>query len=249
MQKKIAIFVEGQGELLFVRNMIGHLFEDVAYSFECMLLKSNSFENVPYNHENPKAEVFFRIINASNDEKVVSVIKEREQGLINQGFDKVIGLRDVYSKKYRDLSGKKIDKNLIEKFIKGAENSLADVSDPNKVSLHFSIMEVEAWWISMYSLLEKIHEGLTADKIKDSRGYCIKNQDVEEVIYHPAAELTEIMKMVGLEYGKKASDVEKIISEMDFLDIESGFENERCQSFKRFCQDLIDSAGVDYQLG
>ena len=50
-------------------------------------------------------------MNVNNDERVLTVIKEREQELMRVGFDLVIGLRDMYSSEYRKLS-RIIDENV-----------------------------------------------------------------------------------------------------------------------------------------
>jgi uncharacterized protein YegL len=72
---------------------------------------------VPYEYKNPNAEVHFKIINVGNDEKVLDAIEENESQLLKQGFNKIIGLRDMYSKAYRKKSKKVIDNDVTRQFI------------------------------------------------------------------------------------------------------------------------------------
>lgn len=246
--KKIAIFVEGQGELIFVRNILGHLFADIPHSYECLRLQSGNLEEVPYSVTNPNSEVFFKLINVQNDAKVISAIMEREEKLLSDGYDRIIGLRDMYSRKYKESANGSIDKSICTKFIQGAQQTISDMSQPDKIIVHFSIMEVEAWWISMYNLFEKLHESLTEENINAELGYKLSEVDVEEAFFHPAVELTRILAIAGIEYGKKLGDVESITSSIDMLNIEAAFENGRCSSFKVFCEDLMLASGSTYQF-
>ena len=150
--KKIAVFVEGQGEQLFVRHLLYYLLEPAKLSFECLRLRARTLEEVPYAYENERAEVYFLIINTQGDGSVLPAIKRREQGLFAQGFHKIIGLRDMYSQAYREISPEVIDDNVIQQFIDGAHHSIAMMSQPDKIHFHFAIMELEAWWLCMYTL-------------------------------------------------------------------------------------------------
>ncbi len=83
---KIAIFVEGQTELIFIRSILSHIIDPSKFSFRCFKLHAESLKDFPYSYENPKAEVHFQIINVGNDEKVMAAIKDREGNLIEKGF-------------------------------------------------------------------------------------------------------------------------------------------------------------------
>lgn len=241
--------MEGQGELIFVRNILAHLFDDIPHSYECFKLQSESLEEVPYNVPNPNAQVHFKLINVQNDNKVLSAIKEREEKLLLQGYDRIIGLRDMYSLKYKKMAAGAIDKNICTQFVDGASRTISAMSQPDRVSVHFSVMEVEAWWMSMYDLFEKIHECLTEDNINSELGYKLSEIDVEDKFFHPAAELTKILAIADIEYKKSLGNVELITSSIDILDICTAFENDRCSSFKEFCEDLLEASGSEYKFG
>ena len=69
-------------------------------------------------YANKNAKVYFLVIDVGNDEKVLTHIKERERGLFESGFERVIGLRDMYSGEYDKKSGEKLEKMLIENLLK-----------------------------------------------------------------------------------------------------------------------------------
>jgi len=203
-------------------------------------LHAGKLNSVPWDTRNPNAEVHFRLINVQNDAKVVSAINEREKQLFGEGFDKIIGLRDMYSRLYKKRSPGAIDIGVNEAFICGANSSVNRMSEPDKISIHFSIMELESWWLSMHNLFQKIDSKLTTSYIKNELGYELSSIDVEKCFFHPASELTKILLLANIEYKKKLADVESITAHIDLQDILDAVENNRCSSFKVFFDDLKD---------
>ena len=94
---KIAIFVEGQTELIFTREYLNLLY-CYNVSINCLKLQAGNTTPVPYSYNPPNAEYEFYIYMVQNDVKVLSAMKEKESILYKQGFSKVIGLRDMYSR-------------------------------------------------------------------------------------------------------------------------------------------------------
>ena len=243
---KIAVFVEGQGELIFFRKMILHLLSDIniPFSFECLKLNSGDFCDVPYKQNNPEAIVHFMIINVGNDERVLTVIKEREENLLQNGYSKIIGLRDMYSKAYRKKSLGIINENVNNQFIKSVESIIQLMSDPEKVSFYFSIMEIEAWWLSMYSIFVKINELLTVDYINENLGFRLDILDPEKEFFHPATVLTQVLNLIEIPYKKKLHDVELIINCIDIIDIKKVLTSGKCNSFKLFIDEILNSLKI-----
>jgi hypothetical protein len=111
-----AVFVEGQGEQIFVRHLLNYLLEPDKFSFECLCLRAENLERVPYSHKNEYAEVHFLIINTQGDGSVLPAIKKREKGLFSQDYHKIIGLRDMYSQAYCEISPGVIDNSIMQQF-------------------------------------------------------------------------------------------------------------------------------------
>lgn len=238
LQQKIAIFLEGQGELIFTRNLLYHLNDPAKFSFECFKLHACSQQEVPYEYKNPSAEVHFKIINVGNDERVLDAIAENENKLLKQGFHKIIGLRDMYSKAYRKKSKNVIDNEVTRQFIEAVTLVIAGMNNPDKINFHFSIMELEAWWLSMYNLFAKINDQLTVNFIENNLGYNLANIEPEKKFFHPSLEIDKIFQLVESNYKKHFSDVESITSNIDSQDISDATKNNRCSCFRKFCDDL-----------
>ena len=236
---KIAVFVEGQGELIFIRNLLYHINDPAKLSFECFRLHARSQQEVPYEYKNPNASVHFKIINVGNDERVLDAILENENRLFKQGFHKIIGLRDMYSKAYRKKSKNAIDNEVTQQFIEAVATVIAGMNNPNKIHFHFAIMELEAWWLSMYNLFAKIDDQLTVSFIEKHLGYNLANIDPEKRFFHPSIEIDKIFQLIESNYNKHFSDVESITSNIDSEDISDATNNDRCSCFSKFCNDLI----------
>ena len=67
----------------------------------------------------------------------------------------------MYSRQYRTQTHHKIDASISEKFIQAAKNTIEKMSQPDQINFHFAIMEIEAWFLGMYTLFAKIDPRLT----------------------------------------------------------------------------------------
>ena len=237
--KRIAIFVEGQAEQIFIRHLLPTILDWSKFSFTCVKLYANQMQEVPhsYNVGQSHVEVHFLIVNAANDTKVLSAIKEREQHLFAKGYDEVFGLRDMYSNEFCKYSNS-IQNDVINKFINGARHSISLMSCPDKIHFHFAIMELEAWFLGMYNLFRKINSVLDTHYIEENVGYNLSEIDPQTQFFKPTTELDRILRLAGLGYQKHSHEVNSILSKMDKIDCESVMENGRCQSFNNFYLEL-----------
>lgn len=233
---KIAIYVEGQTEQILIRDLLFQLMEPVKFGFECLKILAKQEEERPYSY-NLEAKTFFRIVDVGNDELVLKSIKRNEEKLVKQGFSKIIGLRDMYSNAYRKRATS-VDKGLIEKFITGANETIAQMNHPDKISFHFSIMETEAWLLGMYNLFAKIEPELNYKFIETQLGYNLAKINPQTYFFHPANEIKKIFQLIGLKYDKSEDIINKISSKIEDTDILEATENNRCNSFKTFYEAL-----------
>ena len=141
--RKVAIFTEGQSELIFIRNLLLRTIDCSKVSFMCFRLYAGKTEPTPFNFSNPHAEVSFLIVNVGQDEKVLSIIKERERDLIRKGYERIIGLRDMYSEEYLKRSPNEIDNSVIQLFIDSWNSTIQNMSNPSKIKMHVAVMELE----------------------------------------------------------------------------------------------------------
>lgn len=236
--KRVVVITEGQTEVIFVRALLLRLFDPSKISFECITLNADKMQRVR-EYEGYCPEVHYEIINVQNDERVLAKIKEMEVSLVEKGrYDKIIGLRDMYSSEYDKRSHGVIDRNLTKQIMDEQNAIIAGMRYKSMIRLHYCIMEIEAWFLSMYNLFQKIHSDLSADNIASKLGYDLRVIDPQEKFFKPSKNLSDIFELVGGEYKKKKSDVEGITSKMDIKDFENAREENRCSCFNDFCQEI-----------
>jgi hypothetical protein len=236
--KKVVIFTEGQSELIFIRQLLFHLIDNAKLSFDCMALRGQIEHSVPFKYQCPNPQVYFLIINVGNDERVLSVIKEREERLISSGYERIIGLRDLYSRAYRERSAT-IDDQVSNEFITSFSSTLGQMNHCDKIVLYLAIMELEAWFLGMYNLFSKINNSLTVEYIEQQCGFNLRNIDPQKEFFKPSNELEQIFLLIGMQYSKSLDDMEMITSNLDNEDFLNAIENNRCESFRAFRSELI----------
>ena len=238
--RRVAIFVEGQSELIFIRNILFRLIDPAKLSFECITLQRYAKRGVLYPYTSPEPRVHFLIVNAGNDTSVVSAISERESNLFQRGFIEIIGLRDMYCQAYHKRSPGIIRKDLSRQFIDNHNNVIQRMSKPDHIHLFFSIMELEAWFLSMYGIFEKIEPTLTLEHIEGELGYNLREIDPQTAFYRPSNAIRDVLALCGERYTKSADEIERITQAIDIDDIRIGFENDRCQSLKDFYEKISE---------
>lgn len=238
--KKIAIFTEGQTELIFIREFLLRIIDPSKLSLECWELLAKKESLVPYSYSCPYPEIHFKIINVHGDESVLSSIKENEKGLIEKGgFEKIFGLRDLYCEVYQKRSPGVINQDVTQQLIQGYNATIKNMSYSSKITLHFAVMEIEAWFLAMYNIFQKIAPVLTVDFIKENLSIDLKNIDPQKEFYKPERQVNAILGLCGRQYNKKRSDCELIASNMELSDFNTARENNRCSAFDAFYHDML----------
>ena len=225
--RKVALFVEGLAEQVFVRDFLIKLYDwnINKVGLACYKLHAGNEHDSPYPYGTVESENYFQIFNVGNDSSVLSVMLDRADRLHNVGYSLVVGLRDMFSKVYHQKTFQKnnervIDQELNERFIQNAKDTIAASSKPLELQMHFAIMEVEAWLLGMPRFMEFLQD----------------INDPETDIYHPAEKLKELMEAMGSGYDKHSKDIERIIGDLEKEDYLALYESGRCESFRRFVE-------------
>jgi len=233
---KTAIFVEGQTELIFVRELLLKVFDYQNIWLECYTLFTDSkFHSTEYAYPNPSANSYFQIINVGSDANVLTRMLRRKEYMLNAGFSKIIGLRDMYSLEYRKQSGGKIDPAVTDKFKKGYS---AQIKSPELMHFCFAIMEVEAWILGFDGCFEKIDDGLTQEYILHQLNHALNKLDPETHFFHPAEIIENLFALVGKNYSKSKGDVNQILGVITKEDFMQLYKANKCASFTQFCDCL-----------
>ncbi len=235
--RKFAIFVEGQTELIFVREFLLKKFA-FSVNIECRTLFSDGqFNSAEYDFLNSSSQLLFQIINVGNDNAVISKMLKREDCLWSQGFEAIVCLRDMYSKDYRDIS-MIVDSSVIDRFINGAKDSLSKAKRPKDIDFIFAIMEVEAWFLGHCTLFQSLDSRLTPKFILEQLKIDLEKIDPESSIFHPAKVVDDIYQTIGKRYDKHKRDIEKISSVFTIADFETLYSMPKCKTFNEFVDSL-----------
>ncbi len=240
-KRRLAVFVEGQTELVFVREFLRqwYRFDVNVIGFSCYNLQNNEFRDSEYQYGSEESENYYMLVNVGNDNSVLSKILSRLTFLVSQGYQLVLGLRDMYSRQYiQDAGGHVINESVNQKHIEAVRDVLTVTVHGECVDFHFAIMEVEAWLLGMYDYLLFIDKRLTKDNIRESLGIDL-DEDPEKTIVHPAIELGKIYHLAEKQYDKHRSDISAIMSFLTNEDFVGLINSGKCNSFKLFVKSLV----------
>lgn len=208
--KKIAFFVEGQTEQVFikrlVREIIGHK------NLTILLKKISGGTNAPKrefirNYSiSLKSEYTALIYDCGSDNRVKSEIIDNISSLREAGYSCIIGLRDLYPLAIEELPR-------LEKGLKYLPYPLKKKDYPFDIVV--AVREVETWFLAESSHFLKVDKKLTGRFIEKHLGF---NPDLINPISreHPSEDINRIYKLIGRSYTKKYWQVEKLVNRLDF---------------------------------
>ena len=100
--RKVAVYVEGMTELVFVYHCIQAFFQSDWTAFHLDFVSVSPSDRIglvnPYGDE--EAENQFLLYNCGSDDSVIPTMKDRFQAHLQQGYDRIIGLQDVLGARY-----------------------------------------------------------------------------------------------------------------------------------------------------
>lgn len=246
-KSKIAVFVEGQTELVFVREFLKmwYGYDANEIGFSCYSLHSNQYHDTSYSLGSEDSSNYYIIVNVGNDNSVLSKVIARVGYLRNKGYQMVIGLRDMYSKMYvQDVKNHKINDKVTQDHISDVKGYLKKEKLDDFVDIHFAIMEIEAWFLGMPHFFEGLSESLTKDNIESKVGINI-DDDPEKTYFHPAVVVNKIYRIEGKQYDKHLSEISSIMSHLTKEDFVQLMKSGKCLSFKNFVESLVQTSSMD----
>lgn len=237
---KYAVYVEGKSEMLFVADILGKYssYNPTTIGFKCINLNSDSFKYVPHivqGDENTSHD-YYQIVNVNNDNLVVSKLKRDIPKLISQGFDIIIGLRDVYGELYNKNCSRQheVDNDLILRMHRAQFGQIKYGNADTR--LHFAVMEYEAW---MMALLHKYIKNKGQDPVNVFTAAGVDYNSDFEQIYHPNKQVCDIFKVMGSNYNKHEKDHLAFLNCLEWKDYEELLKSNRCASFRSFVESLL----------
>lgn len=206
---KVAIFVEGQTEEIFVERL---LLEIAGRQSICIETRrgygGRRFPRklITLKRETPRGDERYLalIVNCATDNRVKSDIRDNYESLVKSGYKAIIGIKDVYPDFKRQE---------IPKLEAGLRYKMK--TRPVEVTFVLAVMEIEAWFLAEHEHFKRIHEGLTLARIRKAVGFDPSADDVE-LRDHPSDDLHRIYSLVGLAYNKRRGNVHRTVKVLDY---------------------------------
>ncbi len=227
--------------MLFVADVLQKYsnYDPAQCGFLCVNLNANNYDRL----SNPKqgdvnSTNYYQIVNVNNDNYVISKMNKDIPGLLANGFDIILGLKDVYGDAYKRLLNNQrvIDRTRIEHMYAVQVNSINNRNSDCR--LHFAIMEYESW---MLALIDNyvVYKGQDIANICQQIGVELTMCDPENDIYHPFPRVKEIFQACGEDYHKREDELLSFLSTLTTDDYEKLRHSGRCASFSKFLDSLL----------
>ena len=208
--RRLAIFVEGYTELLFVDRLICEIAEIKHVAIQHRQIRGGGANSgVPKKFIElqapvltPNHSLYFLIVDCGGEDQVRQRIQEEHEKLTTKGYERVIGLRDVYP----NFTHAQIP-TLKRGLRYGIKTSLTPVQ------FILSVMELEAWFLAEYSHFQHVDATLTVDVIRSQLGFDPENDDMTRRL-SPANDLIDAYNLIGSAYKK--GDPKATLDKLDY---------------------------------
>ncbi len=209
---RIAIFVEGQTEQIFIERLIKEIAGNIGIVFDRR--KATGGSSYPRRmislktiSKNLKDGFYVLIVDSTGEQSVASDINDQYNSLISKNYKAIVGIRDVYPNfSFQEITQLRTRLSSHQEII------------PFPPQFVLAIMEIEAWFLAEYSHFEKLDSRLTIEKIKTEMGFDPRADDMMQRP-HPAEDLKNIYGLCCKTYNKSKSTVETVVSLLDYARI------------------------------
>jgi hypothetical protein len=212
--KKIAFFVEGQTEQLFINRLLKEVagYRNISITLKEIKgggrrrpTKQEFLVSQPF--QNPEIPIYEALIyDCHNDDRVKSEILDNIDSMALQGYTQIVGIRDLFPNTLIDLP--RMEKGV--NYIPPSNRSL-----PVPFDIIIAVHEIEAWFLAEYTHFEKISRRLTEHHIASSLGFDPFTDDMT-LRYHPAKDLNDIYRLAAKNYQKKYWQVKRTVNKLDY---------------------------------
>lgn len=203
--RKIAFFVEGQTEQIFVNRLVRYILGPKNTTIIQKKIKGGT--NVPKmemtinKNEVDLAKYEVLIVNCGSDNRVKSEMLENFENLEASNYQKIIGLRDLYPLPLSEVD--KLKKGLT--FLPKQFRTKIIYFD-----IILAIREIESWFLCDRKLFFNLNNKLTEEFLIKNLGYIPCQTNIKN-IEHPAEEINKVLQLIGQAYSKKMQQTKKVI--------------------------------------
>ena len=219
--KKIAFFVEGQTEQLFINKLLIEIAGQKNIAIDLRQWRGGSLtpkqeifipQTSLYSH--PQSPIYEALIyDCGGDDKVKSDILDQITNLASNGYEEIIGIRDLFP--LTDLS--RLENGL--QFIPPSSRPL-----PIPFQIIVAVNEIEAWFLAECSHFECIDSRLTNVFIRSIVPFDPCTDDMT-LRLNPAEDLKTIYRSVGKSYRKSINHVERTVNCLDYANLYLNVKN------------------------
>jgi hypothetical protein len=221
--RKIAIFVEGQTEQVFVEELLKNIFGKTKLNIETLQFSGKEgirqiriIRSVSITSSTKYLLRIYDCHGGGENSTVKSDIIEQFPHLIRESFSYIIGIRDVYP--LLDIVKLK---------------SMINISLPCNpilpVKIIFAVREIEAWFLSEETHYPKISSRISYETANEIAGYENPGIDVSkddtEIIFHPSDILKQIYMKGGTTYDKSKKKVQRTVSVLNYENLYMNVRN------------------------
>jgi len=205
---KLAVFVEGQTEQVFVERLIfaiagsRNIHVDTVQAFGGRL-QPRVFVEVEATRPDPAKRFYVIIYDCMGDSRVLSDVRENYDNLVAQGFKDIIALRDVFPRPATDIPTIRSDFDFYVQ------------KQPFLPLLALAVMEIESWFIGEHTHFGRYDNRLTDSVVNGQLGYDPSTVDLEGIAA-PVSDLRRVYAFVGKGYSKSRSHVERTVDHLDY---------------------------------
>lgn len=211
--KKMAIFVEGQTEQIFIQKMVREILGEDNVSI--ILKRSVGGTKIPKQeiirrHTVVRKPLYYVLINdCGSDNRVKSEILDNIDSLIESGYEYITGVRDLYPLSIDNYPRLEKGMNFLPFEFKAYQNLFKII---------IIIQEVETWFLGETRHFRRVDKRLNGQLINKYLGFNPFAINAMERT-HPAKDINDIYKLVGKSYTKRHWQIEKLVSRLDFDNI------------------------------
>ena len=214
--KKIALFVEGQTDQIFMEKLIREIIGKHGFSitnFKFFGGKKNIRKPFLITTRNTRAdtEFYFVIYDCGGDDRVQSDIRERLDSLRKESFSLVIGIRDVYPE---------INITKLKQYLYYGISGISDIL----IKIILAVNEIEAWFLAEETHYHKISDKITLEIANKIAGIDVSKHNTE-IIPHPSDTLKQIYIKGGTTYDKSKWKVQRTVEALNYENLYMSVRN------------------------
>lgn len=228
--RKLAIFVEGLTEQILVRHMLRAVLDRNSIAIQAVKITGGhnvrmSFTVMRAAHVNRQTAYYVLIYDCGGETNVKSYMLAHRQKLVSNGYQMILGLRDVYPT---------FERKDVVKLRRGLNHQLPQKHA--KTRIHLGIMETEAWFLGEFHHLRRVSKRLSPEFVEKHLGFNPRTADIEGRD-HPTDDLKAVYRLAGHDYTKKKDRLNAVVSKLDFQYFTHGL-CERMPSLDKFVRDI-----------